>query len=443
MAKLDNKVDFEKICFVLSPIGEKDSEIRKRSDNVFNHIINPACAKVGMEAFRADQLHKPGLITQQVIKYILKSKIVIADLTGHNPNVFYELAIRHSFGKPVVQLITEGQRIPFDVADTRTIHYTLDLDDIAEARENLIKQISAALVEGDEVNSPVSIALGLEEITKSSTPQSSIIAEGIFNQIASINESIQDVKRFLSSTEDLQTIIPSFVRDSMSDILQQYSREIKLLQSVRQAGIIGVYKRRDTAIQEFAKFIDEETQEIMIIGSSLKGLLQKEEYLKFAEKVRFKIQQGFASVRFLLTHPILADFRANQELRRPTEIGQEIIKSLETLKSWGVDASNVRLYLGTPTCFAIKTSTKMMINPYPYSSKSYDSPCLVLEYHSEGGSERQYYFFDEFKKSHFDAWDSDMAVKFINFDEVIHMFKGSLQDYSDKVNDIIIKGKKI
>ena len=94
-------------------------------------------------------------------------------------------------------------------------------------------------------------------------------------------------------------------------------------------------------------------------------------------------------IKYLLTHPIVADLRASQENRRPTEIGLEILRSLEVLKSWGTDCANVRLYLGTPTCFAIKTTRQMLLNPYPYVSVSFDSPCLTLEYSPDGGADRR------------------------------------------------------
>ena len=61
-----------------------------------------------------------------------------------------------------------------------------------------------------------------------------------------------------------------------------------------------------------------------------------------------------------------------------------------------VPPQNVRLYLGTPTCFAIKTTRQMLINPYPYISVSFDSPCLHVEYSITSGVDRPGYFFDEF-----------------------------------------------
>lgn len=92
----------EKKCFVIAPIGEPDSETRKRSDQILKHVISPAVQECGYSATRADQISEPGMITSQVIQHITDDHLVVADLTERNPNVFYELAIRHGIRKPLV-----------------------------------------------------------------------------------------------------------------------------------------------------------------------------------------------------------------------------------------------------------------------------------------------------------------------------------------------------
>jgi hypothetical protein len=59
-------------------------------------IVAPAAEACGYDTIRADQIAKPGIITSQVIQHLLDDPLVVADLTGWNPNVFYELAIRHA-----------------------------------------------------------------------------------------------------------------------------------------------------------------------------------------------------------------------------------------------------------------------------------------------------------------------------------------------------------
>src|SRR3989339_2254786 len=95
----------QKSCFVIAPIGEPDSDTRKRSDQVLKHIIRPAVEACGYKAVRADEIDKPGIITSQVIQRVVDDPLVVADLTESNPNVFYELAIRHALRKPLIQLI--------------------------------------------------------------------------------------------------------------------------------------------------------------------------------------------------------------------------------------------------------------------------------------------------------------------------------------------------
>ena len=88
-----------KKCFVVSPIGDEGSEIRKRADQMFKYIIAPVCEETGFEPIRVDKLNQPDSITQTIIDYLLQSELVIADITGHNPNAFYEMGYRASTGK--------------------------------------------------------------------------------------------------------------------------------------------------------------------------------------------------------------------------------------------------------------------------------------------------------------------------------------------------------
>ena len=112
-------LDWSKICFYITPIGEEDSEERRHSDLFLNSIVEPALEEFDLKVVRADQIGKPGMITSQVIEHVLKSRLVIADLSFHNPNVFYELCLRHVCRLPTVQIIRKADRIPFDLDQFR------------------------------------------------------------------------------------------------------------------------------------------------------------------------------------------------------------------------------------------------------------------------------------------------------------------------------------
>jgi len=111
--------------FVISPIGHLGTPEHRRARQVLDYIIKKAFFQPHWEVIRADDEHSPDSITSQVIERIVNSDLIVADLTGHNPNVFYELAVAHGYQKPVLYLMTEGESLPFDLIDQRAIFYNL------------------------------------------------------------------------------------------------------------------------------------------------------------------------------------------------------------------------------------------------------------------------------------------------------------------------------
>ncbi len=178
-------------CFVISPIGEPDSEVRKNADQVLKHIIQPVVEGLGYEAVRADSVSDPGLISKSILRHILEDELLVADLSGHNPNVFYELAVRHATGKPVVQIISAEDRIPFDVSDIRTIQYTLDLDGVDQAKAKLKSYIDS-LEGGAKADTPISDVLRLLNIKTTEPPDSAL---------AQVIEELQRIPEYLESLE--------------------------------------------------------------------------------------------------------------------------------------------------------------------------------------------------------------------------------------------------
>lgn len=154
--------DLDDVCFVISPIGSADSVERKHADLVLSSLIEPALVELGLRAVRADGISKPGLITGQVMDHVSRAALVIADLSFGNPNVYYELALRHATRKPAVQLIRTSDKLPFDVGQYRTVHidmtdiYTL-VPQIELHRSEISRQCRAALDEAPTSESPLSL----------------------------------------------------------------------------------------------------------------------------------------------------------------------------------------------------------------------------------------------------------------------------------------------
>lgn len=151
---------WEHICFFIAPIGEDTSIERQHSDLFLEQIVEPVLSQFNLRVIRADKINTAGTITSQIIEHIIKSKLVIADLSFHNPNVFYELSLRHAQNKPAIHLIRKSDKIPFDVNTFRTIEiddssiYTL-LPQLESYKVLLSQQVRNILDDPTDVENPI------------------------------------------------------------------------------------------------------------------------------------------------------------------------------------------------------------------------------------------------------------------------------------------------
>jgi hypothetical protein len=190
-------------CFVIAPIGEDESETRKRSDKMLKYVIAPVAEEQGYEPVRADQISEPGLITSQVIQHVADDDLVIADLSERNPNVFYELALRHALKKPLVQLMAKGERIPFDVAGMRTIEIDInDLDSVESAKQSLSEQIKAVVRDPEAIDTPISFAFDLQQLRQSENPEERSLAD-VVSALSELRAEMNDLGRHISDPERL------------------------------------------------------------------------------------------------------------------------------------------------------------------------------------------------------------------------------------------------
>lgn len=153
-----------KRCFVISPIGSPNSDVRRRADGVLRHIIEPAVGE-RYDVKRADDFGDPGILTDVIVAQIREADLVIADLSGCNGNVLYELALRHTTAKPTVQMIESGQVIPSDIRSVRTIFFRPDLMGREPAIKELKKAVAAAEANPEDLGNPVVRALRIKELT--------------------------------------------------------------------------------------------------------------------------------------------------------------------------------------------------------------------------------------------------------------------------------------
>jgi hypothetical protein len=124
------------LCFVLMPFREPFQRLYK------DHI-KPVLEAQGFRVLKADDIFTPTVITDDIWQYINKSRFVLADVTGKNPNVFYELGITHTVGKDAIILTQTEDDIPFDLRHLRHFTYVDNEDGWKALRENIEKVVKA------------------------------------------------------------------------------------------------------------------------------------------------------------------------------------------------------------------------------------------------------------------------------------------------------------
>lgn len=132
-----------KKCLVICPFGDDGSEKKKRSDDVYQFLIKPVAESKGYETKRLIDSANPGFISEELMRRLYQADIVIADITGSNPNVFYELALRHSVARPFIHIGEDIDDIPFDIAQAQVIKIDKNsLEGIEKTKKDICLQIA-------------------------------------------------------------------------------------------------------------------------------------------------------------------------------------------------------------------------------------------------------------------------------------------------------------
>ena len=103
-------------CFVICPFHDPFNEY-------YLEFYQPAIRDSGLQPLRADEVFSPGIFMRDIVIGIFQSSVILAELTGRNPNVFYELGLAHAYRKPVVMITQDRDAVPSDLQGLRWIPY--------------------------------------------------------------------------------------------------------------------------------------------------------------------------------------------------------------------------------------------------------------------------------------------------------------------------------
>ena len=135
-------------AFVLMPFGGS-------FDSFYKDILKPTLEEQGFSVNRADDFQNHRNILKDVMDGISNGNLIVADLTGRNANVFYELATAHAFKKPVLMITQSINDVPFDLKSYRLLEYGTDEPGLDEIRKN-IRDFAKLFRDGDvQFSNPV------------------------------------------------------------------------------------------------------------------------------------------------------------------------------------------------------------------------------------------------------------------------------------------------
>jgi len=221
----------KKSCFVISPIGPANSDIRRRADCVLEYIIKPAFSELEYKTpVRIDKEDNPEQITDSIINHILDADVVVADLSGNNPNVFYELGIRHAQSLPVIHICCDLEKLPFDTANQNIITYIHDDPSSHRAAiQRIVKQVSKFNEENYQVSNPVTRAVGYKKLETSGDSEKTLIAKLI--------RRMESLEQQIARNEPQSALNPftSELRTNLHQIAQNELTELKAMQVQKNA----------------------------------------------------------------------------------------------------------------------------------------------------------------------------------------------------------------
>lgn len=209
---------------------------------------------------------EPGEITEQVCQRLRDDDLVIADVTGGNPNVMYELGLRHTKNKLTIQL-GERERLPFDINVIRTIQLNRNETGLVEARDSLEKAIRTGVERGPQLVTATRVWLGsggtpeLVEAVELQEPQEEE-EPGFLDMLAETEEA---VPLFAQVADELTRAF-----EGLNPLTNEMTREIAQ-SDARGGGAAG----RLRVAQNFAERLEEPANDIEQTAANFVGELTR------------------------------------------------------------------------------------------------------------------------------------------------------------------------
>lgn len=215
-------------CFVIMPFGnpDKDSQQARKLDLIYTQWIKPTVESINIPSLgderiachRADKQFRPEEIITHIIENLVTADIVIADLSGRNPNVFYELGVRHAVNNNTILIAENLDDVPFDLRGLRTIVYKYEPEYMLNLKSSLEQAVIEIIKESDRIDNPVRRFLYNREVDKlirEPIPPGYDVYRNIVSEMASLKKELSNhvnevrhIMRLITTSENQMASVP-------------------------------------------------------------------------------------------------------------------------------------------------------------------------------------------------------------------------------------------
>lgn len=261
-----------KKAFVLMPFAEELAD-------VYRYLIVDGMTAAGYDVKRADDVLSQNNILNDIVEGIVSSDLIVADLTGANPNVYYELGIAHALNKNVILLTQNIEEIPFDLRSYRVVTYSVHFTKMNQAKEELCELATEAFKGRLPFGNPVKDFCGTE-------PKNSVILQTDFNVSEEDLEADYGLLDYRVKLEDGFEELGQIVREVGSKLEKEVSPEISGAGEKLNSGKYSTKQQRNIIrdladhLQQYGAFVKPKNERyrslLNEVGNSLEFILGDE-----------------------------------------------------------------------------------------------------------------------------------------------------------------------
>ncbi len=284
------------IAFLIMPFGEE-------FDAVYESFMKPVLQGVGFEVHRADDIESQQNILKDIVDRISSSDLIVADLTGGNPNVFYELGLAHAIRKPVILATQSVEEVPFDLKSYRLLEYSTHFVEIEKSKQKLIDYANGFLEGNVPFGSPVTdfLPADLEPSWATEAQPYKIVEQderGFLDHLIDINGGYRRLTEIIAEVTGAQDDMTQSVEDATGELTRISANP----SDSSPAAVRAVSRRLAERIGTFNSRLKQANVEYASIAQDTENSLEfvVSFQLEHGELEEPAIAEGIASLRQLL-----------------------------------------------------------------------------------------------------------------------------------------------